>query len=246
MENSTQQIIKLALYGDSLACPRIGIVESNERYIALVEKHLRKFDDSFYLELRDKSKGGATLPDLFSTYIIDNTYYNLPGDYIIIHSGIVDCAPRPINESFKKRINKLPLRVKSIVIKYIHNNRAKLIKSNKGGFVKTKLEIFEEVLRNFLAHASENYKKVFLINICPTNDKIEAHSPGLKANINIYNEKILEVFKSIKTSNIFLIDIYKELQSVENINNYIVEEDGHHIHPITHKLIAEKIISFLK
>ena len=239
-------MIKLALYGDSLACPRQNVVRSDERYFALIENFLREKHKSDYLELRDKAIGGATLDQLYSAYKEDNTYYDLPGDYLIIHSGIVDCAPRPIDEETRSRVNRLPGFLKRAAIRYIHNNRAQLIEKNNGGFVRTDPSHFNKTFSTFLEHASANYKMVFIINICPTNSTIENRSPGLSQNIRDYNELIRTSVETISKKNIKLIDIYKILSEKNNINDFIVEEDGHHIHPLAHQLIANEIINLLQ
>lgn len=239
-------MIKLALYGDSLACPRQGIVRSNERYFALIENHIRDKNKTEYLELRDRAIGGATLDQLFSAYKEDNTYYDLPGDYLILHSGIVDCAPRPIDDETRSKVNRLPGFAKKAAIRYIHKNRAQLIEKNNGGFVRTDPMHFKKTLLSFLEHASANYKQIFIINICPTNSKIESHSPGLSKNILEYNELIGSAINELRSKNMQLIDIHKFISSQDNINSYIVEEDGHHIHPATHQYIATEIIRLLE
>lgn len=239
-------MIKLALYGDSLACPRQKVVRSDERYFALIENFIREKNKTEYLELRDKAIGGATLDQLYSAYREDNTYYELPGDYLILHSGIVDCAPRPIDEETRSKVNRLPGFLKRAAIRYIHNNRAQLIEKNNGGFVRTDPSHFSKTFSAFLEHAAENYKLVFIINICPTNSIIENRSPGLSQKIRDYNELIRISIGSCSKKNIELIDIHKIISEKNNINLFVVEEDGHHIHPSTHQLIANQIIDLLQ
>lgn len=228
-----------------MACPRHGIVSSHERYLALIDHYFRSKNYD-YLEIRDKTTGGVTLTELLNTYREDNTYFSLPGDILIIHSGIVDCAPRPISDSLRLRVSKLPSFLKKIVIKYIHNNRKKLILKGKV-FVKTEKEKFQIKLDTFLKEGEENYKKIFVINICPTTAEIDSHSPGLSDSITLYNTLISNSINKIKSPKIELIDIHNEItQRKENILNYIVKEDGHHIRPATHKIIAEKILEKCK
>lgn len=240
MNNS---VYKTALYGDSLACPRQGVVKSHERYLALVENHLRKTNNCNYFEIRDKAIGGATIKKLYNEFVEDNSYYELPGDIFILHTGIVDCAPRPVNDEVRGKINKLPNFIKKHVIKYIHNNRAKLLQKN-GGFVKTDLNVFMQTFNEIIDIASNNYKKVFVINICPTLKQFEDRSPGFTKNINLYNENISNAVKN--RNNTSLVDVNTFIISNQTkIEKYIVKEDGHHIHPITHQWIAEQIISKL-
>ena len=198
-------IYKLALYGDSLANPRQGIVKSEERYISLIEKYIRETDKFSYLEIRDKAKGGATLTELYNQYIEDNTYYELPGNTLIIHAGIVDCAPRPVNDNNRNKIAKLPNFIKKIIVNYIHKNRASILSKN-GGYVKTELFKFKDLMNNFINHGIENYNRVFIINICPTNKEIEARSPGFSNNIDKYNQAITDLVENAKSKKINLIN----------------------------------------
>jgi hypothetical protein len=240
MDRSENKLIKLALYGDSLACPRIGVVDSHQTYIALIEQYIRKTTHPEYLELRNKAEGGATLHQLYQAYAKDNTYYTVPGDFLIIHAGVVDCAPRPVAETTKQKIGKLPAFIKRRVIRYLHNNRANII-TKSGGHVITSQEIFRKQVHIFLTDAEKNYKKVFVINICPTNQEIEAHSPGFSNNIKQYNTIWKEEIDALKSSKIKLINIHDYILSTGAIDTYILKEDGHHIYPITHQWIAETI-----
>lgn len=235
------KIFKIALYGDSLACARQNVVDTFERYIAITDIFLRNKHFN-YIELRDNAIGGATLPELFNMYMKDNSYFSLPGDILIIHSGIVDCAPRPISDGTRNKISKLPGFIKNIAIKYLHNNRRRLILKGKG-YVRTDKRIFQNTLKNFLEHASLNYKKVLIINICPTTPEFEEHSPGLSDSILLYNTIISSTIKTLNYGNVEEVDIYNKIgKSKDAITKFIVEKDGHHIHPITHKLISEAII----
>lgn len=238
-------IYKVALYGDSLACPRHNIVDSHERYIALVENYMRKEFKPEYIEVRDRAKGGAVISELYDAYIEDNTYYKLPGDVLIIQVGIVDCAPRPIDEARRVFISKLPGLVKRSIIRYIHKRRASMIKAS-GGFVKTSPEKFYSILNNFVGDAIQNYLQIFVINICPTNKEIEKRSPGFGSNIDKYNGIIYNVVENLKTDKLTLIDVNQMIKDdFDNIDSFVVKQDGHHIYPKTHKWIAEAIIKKL-
>lgn len=233
-------IFKLALYGDSLACPRQNIVNSHERYIASIDSFLRSrsFD---YIEIRDKATGGATITDLYNAYKLDNTYFALPGDILIIHSGIVDCAPRPIKDTLRDKISKLPAFLKKPVIAHIHKNRRKLILKGEK-VVRTEKKVFQNTLETFLHDAVVNYKKVFVINICPTNDDTNYRSPGFSESISEYNLVIAQTIEMVNSPRLGLIDIHQFISKQNNIDKYIVKEDGHHIYPSTHKIISELII----
>ncbi|MBK7666229.1 MAG: SGNH/GDSL hydrolase family protein [Sphingobacteriaceae bacterium] len=239
------KIFKIALYGDSIACARQGVVESFQRYIALVDVFVRTKDLN-YIEIRDNAIGGATLPELYNLYLKDNTYFSLPGDLLIIQSGIVDCAPRPISDSLRSKISKLPKLIRNLAISYLHRNRRRLILKGKG-YVRTNKIVFKNTLEKFLQHAASNYKTVIVVNICPTTPHFDKHSPGLSDSIALYNNIIDNTVEKLNVNNVFVLDIYNRVfREKGKITEYIVEADGHHIHPITHKIISEEIIEKCK
>lgn len=236
------KIIKIALYGDSLALPRKGIVNYNERYLFLVQKWLIDNFNIEYIEIKDRAKGAATITELLSQYEHDAGYFELPGDIIIFQTGIVDCAPRPINENTRQIVSKLPLWIKNRIVNYLHNNRSKILKKGKF-YVKTEKELFYTTLKTLINKATQDYKRVYLITICPTNDKTELHSPGFTKNINFYNAIIKNVFQETEKPNLFLIDINKYInERYLDIDKYVLKDDGHHITSLTHSIISNQII----
>ncbi len=238
------RIYKIALYGDSLSCPRKGIVRSDKRYLAQLENFIRKKRNYEFIEIRDRARGGVLISQLWDEYEEDNTYYDLPGNVLILHSGIVDCAPRPIAPEQRNRLSRLPAFIRKPIINYIHKNRAKLLRKNGGGFVNTTNEKYKEVMERFLKSGCENYEYVFVITICPTNSETASRSPGLPVNISLYNTIIKETVQAMNKKNLFLVDVNGMICANETaIDDFIVKADGHHIHEKTHTWIAEQIVN---
>ena len=100
-----------------------------------------------------------------------------------------------------------------------------------------------EKTSKLLEKASKDYKKVYVINISPTNTDTEVHSPGLTKNIKIYNEILKQTVNALRAKSVYLIDINKYIsERFEKIDEYILKEDGHHITPLTNSVIAKMII----
>ena len=233
---------KIAVYGDSLALPRKGIVNYNERYLFLIEQWLKNNYDIEYFEIKDRATGGVTVTELLKKYEHDVGYYDLPADIVVFQTGVVDCAPRPVNDVTRGKIDRLPNWIKKMVVKYLHNNRSKILESGKF-YVKTSKELFHTNIKKLLTKAVVDYKNVYIINICPTNKKTENHSPGFSNKINEYNRVIFEVIKELNKANLHLIDIHSYINNrYVDIDKFMVAEDGHHITSFTHKVIADMII----
>lgn len=232
----------IALYADSLGLPRKNAVNYNERYIFLLEKFIREKLPVDYFEIKDRAKGAVTIKEIMDQYEHDAGYYDLPGDVVVFQTGIVDCAPRPVNQETRDRIGRLPVFVRKLVTGYIHKNRSKILQKGNA-YVRTEKPIFSKLLRTLIDKAHNDYKRVYVITICPTNQKIENHSPGFTKHINEYNDVIKAVVKDAGYSNVFLIDINAFINDrYDQIDNYILKEDGHHINAKAHETIAEMII----
>lgn len=242
MADKKDKPLKIALYGDSLALPRQKIVDERERYIALLEDSLRTKNLSSKIQLLDRSKGGTTIADLVDMLNHDLGYFTYPGDLAILHCGIVDCAPRPVDLKQRALISKLPGFIKYRVIHYLHKNRSRILRKGKSHVV-TKPDSFENLYTSILELLLKNYRQVFVINICPTNQTIEEHSPGFTKNINLYNTIINKVLQAINNPKANLIDVHAFItDNLENIDRYVLKEDGHHITPLTHSWIAQRIV----
>lgn len=232
---------QIRLYADSLGLPRPGVVANHERYFSLFTKWYKE-KHNCESEVIDHSRSNTTIKDLYAWFIEDNRYFGNKADIIILQEGIVDCAPRPIPRKVRNIISKMPGFLKKRVIKFLHNNRAKLQNFGLKYFI-VKPKDFAEEYKKFLKTASETAVRVYVINIVPTNDEIEIQSPGLKKSIDDYNKIISEVVKEIKLKNVFLIDVYEYVKNkIENLNDYVLKEDGHHITKLSHKIYSDKII----
>lgn len=236
---SNQSIFKVHLYGDSLSLPRPNHVKFEERYIWLLKKWWKNKVKE--IDVMDKSQGGLTLPKLHEQFSQDVGYYNEKYDVMIIQCGVCDCAPRPIPEKVRKRVSRMSTFFKNMVVKFIKYNRARIIKNIGYWRLVEENEFFHHYME-LLKKSVNRYDRIYIINIAPTNEKTEKHSPGFMEGINIYNAIIQKMVKELNAPNVFLINAYDIIQKQNNLNDYIIEEDGHHIKPITHELYAKAII----
>ena len=230
---------KIAIYGDSLAMPRPDVVKFNERYFYLL-KNVFLGNRNCEWEVIEKVKASVSISELNKLVFHDLVYYPEKGDVFILHAGIVDCAPRPVPTKLREKISGLPDFIKKGIIKVIHNNRAILLRKNKGGYRVTSKEVFQQQYTEILKNAIKQYSKIFLINICPTTPETEAHSPGFGKSIIEYNQVIEKCVSGYEKKRVVLIDIYSLINNTTDLSEYILA-DGHHITPKTHQLIYSEI-----
>ena len=227
-------------YADSLGLSRPGYVTLEERYIYIFEEWLRKNNPEKIFVI-NRARAAFTIDRLHDVFKEDIGYITEPKDILIIHEGICDCAPRPISASTRKLVSRLPGIIKKRVIHYLHKNRAKLLKRGSVHFLVPQPE-YEKILTEWLNMAVEKFRVIYLFNIAPTNQRIESHSPGFSKSIEDYNAIMQQVVKNINSNKIKLIDVHTIIKNAEQIDDFITEEDGHHITARAHRLYADLLI----
>jgi acyl-CoA thioesterase I len=235
--------INIRLYADSLGLPRLNFVTNEERYINLLYDWILEKKNAEKVYLIDRSRANNLIGNLYSSFKEDNSYFD-PADIIIIHEGVCDCAPRPIPNKVRNLVSRMPDILRKRIISYLHNNRATM-QRNGFKFFLTKPKSFYNLYKQWLNELEGTNTQVIIFNIAPTNSMTENHSPGFTQSINNYNVIFKNLSDSIKSKNIHFINIHDIIISKDNINEYIIEEDGHHItkkgHQIYFNLLLENL-----
>lgn len=231
----------LRVYGDSLSMPRHedGITY-RETYAEIVRRELADFLGR-PVDLYNRSIGGSTLPQLMQLWESDTRYFGAAEECIIVQAGIVDCAPRPLGPRLRFLVGQLPTFIKRRIIKFLHDNRARILRSGLGSRF-TSPQVFAKTYQKWLHLMSERHQPVFIINIAPTTPDIEAHSPGLTKSIQYYNQMIDDIVRDLAHPKIALIDAYQQVVD-RGVSEYICPNDGHHITWKGHQLYAELIMT---
>ncbi len=231
-------------YSDSLGLARPEVVGVKETYIYIFQQWLR---DSGVKDpvILNRARAAFTINKLYEVFKEDVEYITEQKDILIIHEGVCDCAPRPVSKKLRNVISVLPSFIKIRVISFLHNKRAAILKRGWGSYL-VKLTDYEIFLKKWLSESTSKFKRIYILTIAPTNPEIEAHSPGFSDSINRYNEVIRRVVSEINDDRIKIVDVYNLINSLTNIDEYIIKEDGHHITPKAHRLIADELIGLEK
>lgn len=240
--NQTERFL-LAIYGDSLSLPRQADgVNYWETYPELMKSYFEQKIPNKKIHLYNRGKGDITIEELYKLFVQDQFYFGVLGDVVIFQCGIVDCAPRPVSPRMRRCLAKMPKPVLSVAINFLHKYRHMLLRSGLLWRI-TPPARFKQVLKQLLEIASQSFKKVYVINICPTIDTIEAHSPGLSASIYEYNRLISEIIGTLHSDTFVFIDINHLIsESDQGILSYINAIDGHHITKMGHRLIYKTLL----
>lgn len=235
--------LSLLVYGDSLGMPRaVDGILFDQTYAELLRAGYERLLPETRVHLYNRSRGGGSAAALYRDYKQDSFYFAKPmADVLVIQGGVCDCAPRPIPFWLRRCISRLPELLKARIIKFIHNNRARLQRA--GSWRETPPAEFKVRFQEWLEHAVCNVGQVYVINIAPTNDEIEAHSPGFRHSIELYNGLIQQAVEAVNATNLGLVDVHAHiLTQMEPLDYYVNKKDGHHVTVAGHRLYSELIL----
>lgn len=244
----TKENLLIQLYGDSLSMPRVKpLTRYYETYQELLLDRLRTVLSDRKVYLYTRSHPGTPISSLYSEYKQDLSYFgNENQEILLIHCGIVDCAPRPIPSVLRALISHAPVKIREKIIKVIHDRRAWLLSRGFTWRV-TKIDQFKRIYWEWLSLAIKNSSFVVVVNIAPTIPDMEKHSPGLSSSIKLYNQIIYDTVQKINFPTLFLFDAYNEILShPEKLVNFIDPNDGHHLTREGHQLYADSLSKIIQ
>jgi len=233
------------VYGDSMCLPSIADhVAVSDAYPEL----LAEYQASRGLRTRvySRAEGGRTIKDHWTRYDDDRRYFSAgPDDLLIIHAGMVDCAPRPLPLRWRRRLERQPGFIRAPIVSFIKNNRPFLLKR---GFVFYKIDptVFKQRIEEWLDHATKLYAHIAVVPIPPIGQAAEDISPGWRKNIILYN-RIMADAVARHPRGVYFVPLHDVLsQSEEKFNDCISPLDGYHLLKKGHQLICDLIIGFLE
>ena len=204
---------RLVILGNSLSMPRPG---DRIMYEDIYPYILANPD----LEVINRSKRVNDIEIQSMEQNIVDDVDDLRPDYLVIHLGIVDCAPRIFSKNNRKLLSLLPGSVVNYIVRFVSKHRYAITKSRRISFVD--IELFETCLRNMLIRIRKKtpHINIIILKILQTNKRNIERSYNFDSNIEKYNNVIERVSHEF---NLFvkLIDINK--------HNDGLLEDGIHI-----------------
>lgn len=212
--------MKCLCIGDSLALPRKGVLFSETWFY----KCQQAFSD--FIIFDNRSQWAQTTKALQSPNILE--YYQ--PEIVVIHLGIVDCAPRRIFENFILNANAVIIKTvfKHLVWRFFN------VRYKKFSIISEKQ--FENNVRDYLERCkNNNVKKVVIISICPPTTTFLQKNSAVKIAVEKYNsilEKITDKY-----------EFAEYVCAIPNNDNKFFLDDGHHINNVGHDVIFKTIYS---
>jgi hypothetical protein len=234
---------RVSLFADSLALPRgrdWGNVAFEETYPYLLERELRKdssFRDFIFINRAQRFRTIVNTLEEISDFAI------LPSsDWIVIHCGIVDCAPRIFTASQREWLGRIPSLPRRVIVKLSGLLRRLIIKYVTEGKCYVPLEDFKKSLDALLTSLDQSLGgQVVLVNIIVPSIDLEEKSPGFQKNARLYNHEIKAAADKHGAS---FIDLDGFVHA--NGGHSALTVDGMHVNAEGHKFLTGQLLELMK
>lgn len=221
---------------DSLAMAREG--ETNVAFEAtypyLLEQALRRRFQSEAPLVIERGMRRRTIE-----YVLDEWYELVDlrrPDVVVIHVGIVDCAPRVFLRRERQFVENLrPAFLRDTILSNVHRYRRAIVKTRKKVYVPP--DRFNTLVGQVLARAKQSkLRSLVIVNIITPPAEMDERSPGFIRNVGIYNE-ILQAHAN--DTGVHLIDIDRMIKEAGGVDRLTV--DGIHLNETGHTMLANEI-----
>lgn len=221
---------RILVIGDSLAMPR---VEDGVTYESTYTYLLKKMFPMCEIICR-AARGNDSKKQSSNQALYDDIEVFSP-DVVIMHLGIVDCAPRLFSKKQAFVLKLLPYAITSRIIKFCSKYRYLITKLFPKVYVSK--ELFDSSLKKIFSAFEKINCSVICISIASTSEKNANKSFGIVENIKTYNE-ILKLH-CLNTNSLY-VNFYDETK-----NNDFLLDDGIHINIKGHEFLSLEISRLL-
>lgn len=225
--------MRIVIMADSLAMPRQkeeGDIPFEATYPYLLDSALRNEALEASPVIIERGMRRRTIE-----YVLDEWFELVElrnPDVLIVHVGVVDCAPRIFLRRERRFVESFRLAfVRKAILDFVHKHRRSIIRMRPRVYVPE--ERFSRLVGEVVAKASQaKMKSVIFINIITPPAALEDRSPGFIENVRRYNE----ILKSHCTGLAQLIDVDAIVRA--NGGPEQMTTDGIHINRTGHQLLA--------
>ena len=200
--------MRALLLSDSMALPREEFSSDFPCYLGILE---RKFK---CVEFYSLSLGKATLPDLVNQY--DRYYQYFNPDIVIIHCGIVDCAPRALKKWEQHLLGGFPL-----LGKKVHKYREQLRRFRNISYTsQTQFKYLLDYLQSKLGN------NLVAISIAPPTAGYQKKIEGIIERVDAYNTLLKRIGNYVDLS---------------EMPESCIGSDDYHFNHLGHEFVAQKL-----
>lgn len=225
----------VVLLGDSLCLPREpewGDIAYEATYPALLKE---RFAGSG-MELVERGMSYRTMEDVLAHWPAEVEARNAAA--VIVHVGIVDCAPRVFLPRERDFVQNLPLWLRRIILGGTNRLRRWIIKFGPDRVYVT-YDRFVRAL-DAVVTRSRGLRKLLFVNIISPTDRMEYRSPGYREKVRRYNQAL----QSRSGGAIQVVDLDAAIWRNGGPDRLTV--DGVHINQAGHRLLFEELEPILR
>ena len=210
-------MLKCLCIGSSLDLPREGVLYSD----TWIAKCREKFPGIDFINRSQWAQTSRILNDPQALEFVRP-------DVIILHLGIVDCAPRRIFENYILRANALLLKM---IFKY---SIWKISKGKYPSWAVVPEKKFEMNFENYLKRCKKSgIRKVVLISIGNPGPSMIRRNPRIAENVDHYNSVLYRLSEKY--------DFVENVMPLKNPEMTDYLPDGYHISPCGHDKILNSL-----
>jgi lysophospholipase L1-like esterase len=232
--------MKIVIMADSLAMAREGEtnVPFEATYPNLLEQSLRRRFGSQSPWVIERGMRRRTIE-----YVLDEWYELVDlrkPEIVVIHVGIVDCAPRVFLRRERQFVENLrPAFLREAILSNVHRYRRAIVKTRKKVYVPP--DRFNALVGQVLARAkASKLRSLVVVNIITPPAEMDERSPGFIENAGVYNQ----ILKTHAEANgVHLIDIDRMIKEAGGVEQLTV--DGIHLNETGHAMLANAIESHI-
>lgn len=138
------------------------------------------------IRVEHRSSSGATVEDIERA--AREVVPALRPAAVVIQTGIVDCAPRPLRDSERESLERLrPRLLRTAIVRFLHEYRGSVIRY-RGLVQRMDIVSFKQHFGQLLEACLAVTSRVAILPIFPATRSILARNPRLAAEIDKYNE----------------------------------------------------------
>lgn len=227
--------MKIVILADSLALPRpedIGDTPHEATYPYLLDQALRREAPDH--QVIERGMRRRTINDVLADWR-EMVEFRRP-DILVVHVGIVDCAPRVFlrrESDFIANLRFVSLR--EFITNFAHNHRRRIVTLRRRVYVTA--QVFEAQVREVCERARTlGIKSLVFINIIKPPDSLEQRSPGFQLNVDTYNRILQTVAQE---QGVHLVDLNRLVANDDGTK--AVLDDGIHLTREGHKILAREL-----
>jgi len=212
---------RVVILGDSLSLPRPDDnIDYEDTYPYLLAKE--------GYEVLNRSRRANDTKIQTKQENLDNDIHYLEPDMVVLHLGIVDCAPR----LFYRLENKIISQINKVIpiINFLSKYRYTLTRVFPKKYVSVKK--FKKNIHQILDILQKKNIKVLVIGIADTTEHNKSISYGFEHSILAYNQILKEA--TYQCSMVEYMDIY-------GLGAEVLLPDGIHLNKEMHKTLAKKL-----